>query len=265
MTFRLSELRGAHDFHRHPDVQVLLLGNLKAGRGQDMAYENRAAIDKVGKVPMRPLISLVNQSVLSLFGHAHYPYASAGLEDSPALREHHGDFQRVEQLQSEAHEYGIHAIRGIRQVSRISRPQVDAVGEPFVPDHGHRHRQPAIGEIDAMNLAGGSHGASQPDQRVTGAESDFEDRLTRLRREHPQAGLAHWAFGVFGQKVVDLADLVVEGFGLGSGQHHYATIAVPAPAGGAGFWTTMRCADSCQSRYHLFTPARRFERMCLTH
>src|ERR1039458_465600 len=80
MTFRLSELRGAHDFHRHPDVQVLLLGNLKAGRGQDMAYENRAAIDKVGKVPMRPLISLVNQSVLSLFGHAHYPYLSQARE-----------------------------------------------------------------------------------------------------------------------------------------------------------------------------------------
>src|ERR1039457_6804908 len=200
-----------------------------------MAYENRAAIDKVGKVPMRPLISLVNQSVLSLFGHAHYHYASAGLEDSPALREHGGDFRRVEQLQREAHEYGVHAVCRIGQVSRVSRSQFDAVGEPFVPEQALCNGHHSVGEIDPMDLAGGSHGASQPDQRVTGAESDFEDRLTRLRREHPQAGLAHSAFGVFGQKVVDLADLVVEGFSLGSGQHHYATIAVPAPAGGAGF------------------------------
>ena len=77
-----------------------------------------------------------------------------------------------------------------------------------------------------MHLAGGSHGARQPDQRVPGAESDLEDRLARLRREHPQAGFAHRSFGVLGQKIVDLADFVVERFGLGAGEHHDATIAV---------------------------------------
>src|SRR5580700_7821252 len=89
-------LLGPYDLHRYPDLQVLFVCYLKTGRGNYLAYEDRTAIYKVGKMPMRPLISFVNHSVLSLFGHAHYHDASTGPEDAPALREHHRDFRRIE-------------------------------------------------------------------------------------------------------------------------------------------------------------------------
>jgi hypothetical protein len=69
----------------------------------------------------------------------------------------------------------------------------------------------SFGEIDTKDPAFAANRFRQLHQAVPSSETDLKDALTGRNGKLVESGLTYGPLGMFGQQIVDTADLVVEG------------------------------------------------------